>query len=147
MKLYDGQTGVVKTDCTSKKFDIKNGTRQGDPISPILFNAALEDFMRTLSAKWSAKRKYGISMRGRKLTNLRFADDILLCATSFNAARGMLGDLMEEASKYGLEVHDSKTKFLLNGHGSAAPTGQASVCQKRFEILDVTVNVILGQVV
>ena len=59
-KVYVGQVGAVQTDCLSSSFEIKRGTRQGDPISPVLFNAALEQLMRELSAKWSASSECGI---------------------------------------------------------------------------------------
>ena len=135
-KLYDGQSGEVRTDCSSKHFRIERGVRQGDPISPILFNATLEDMMRKLVSKWSNQRGHGIQVQGRKLTNLRFADDLLLFATSFKAARAMLGDLMETAEKYGLEVHESKTKLLWNGEGEQTTTNQTTVCNRQFDVLD-----------
>jgi hypothetical protein len=135
-KLYDGQSGQVKTDCLSKVFQIGRGTRQGDPISPILFNSALEDLMRGLTRKWSRKKGHGIQIQSCKLINLRFADDLLLCASSFKAARNMLNDLMGEAEKYGLEVHESKTKFLWNGQGVSDGIKQTIIRRRPFEILD-----------
>ncbi len=45
----------------SKPFVIGRGTKQGDPISPTLFNAVLEVLMRRLKAKWEAKR-YGFDL-------------------------------------------------------------------------------------
>jgi hypothetical protein len=133
-QLYDGQVGQVQTDCKSKVFPMDRGTRQADPISPILFNAALEDLMRTLIKKWSSMKNRGIDVDGRRLTNLRFADDLLLFATSLRAASSMLGDLMGEAEKYGLEVHESKTKLLWNGHGSEPCIKETSIRQRQFEI-------------
>ncbi len=41
-RLYAGQTGVVNTGIDSKTFKISKGTRQGDPVSPVLFNAVSE---------------------------------------------------------------------------------------------------------
>ena len=60
-RLYSGQTGEVQTDCLSKPFLIERGTRQGDPISPVLFNCALEDLIRKLCQKWNQER-YGIQV-------------------------------------------------------------------------------------
>ena len=119
-KIYSGQSGVVQTDCISKKFGIGRGTRQGDPISPILFNAALEALMRRLCAKWSPQKACGIELSGRKMTNLRFADDLLLFANSLEGAKQMLSDLMSVASRFGLEVHESKTQIIWNGQGVAS---------------------------
>ena len=42
MRLYRSQSGCVKTDCLSKPFHIKRGVRQGVPMSPMRFSAALE---------------------------------------------------------------------------------------------------------
>ena len=47
------------------------GTRQGDPLSPLLFIAYLERVMDHVK-----ERKNGINISGTLLNNLRFADDI-----------------------------------------------------------------------
>ena len=81
-RLYTGQTGKVKCDRLSKAFDIQRGTRQGDPISPVLFNACLEHIMRKLKKKWLSK-SWGLQVgRSEPLLNLRFADDLLLIGRS-----------------------------------------------------------------
>ncbi len=54
-RLYGGQTARVVADKTSRYFDTKSGTKQGDPIGPILFNPVLEVLMRWLRQKWAAK--------------------------------------------------------------------------------------------
>ena len=71
-RLYDGQSAVVKCDVASREFRIERGTRQGDPISPILFNAVLEKVMRPLKEKWASESK-GIRLGSRGLfQNCRF---------------------------------------------------------------------------
>eukprot|EP00959_Pyramimonas_sp_CCMP1952_P356129 7458315-Pyramimonas_sp.AAC.1 len=42
-KLYTGQTARVRTDCLSKPYEIQRGTKQGDPLSTLLFNCLIED--------------------------------------------------------------------------------------------------------
>ena len=115
-RLYQMQTAVVKCDRESKAFDVQRGTKQGDPISPTFFNAALEKVMRELKRKWSSERR-GIDVDGDSLTNLRFADDVLLVCKSLREATVMLDDLRREAARVGLEVHFDKTKILSNGIG------------------------------
>ena len=74
-KLYKGQTGSVHG---SERFNIERGVKQGDVISPILFNAGLEHAMR----KWKAKLvHHGVQLgHGSRLTNIRYADDLMLFA-------------------------------------------------------------------
>jgi hypothetical protein len=135
MKLYQGQSGRVQTDCLSKPFSIKRGVRQGDPISPILFNAALETIMRKLKEKWSSKR-WGLKLEGpQRLQNLRFADDLLLMASSLKHARSMLADLIVGAKKFGLDLHEDNTKFLCNGIGQGTSHTKLDIGGREFEVL------------
>ena len=123
VRLYDGQRGAVKTDVDSKWFGIERSTKQGDPISTDLFNAVLEGVMEPLKRRW-ATNGCGIyvgadadgQVEGQEayLTNLRFADDVMLVARSLPQAERMLRDLAEAAAEKGLELHMGKTKILSN---------------------------------
>ena len=48
------------------------------------------------------------------LTNLRFADDVLLFATSKDEIRKMLCEFKKDTEKVGLRIHPEKTKILSN---------------------------------
>ena len=54
---------------------------------------------------------------GRRLTNLRFADDVLLVAESAAKLQEMLADLADAAAQVGLELHFGKTKVICNTFG------------------------------
>ena len=90
--------------------------------------------MRILKQSW-VDRGLGIRLGGRRLTNLRFADDLLLIASSLKSAKTMLSDLVREAAKYRLEVHESKTKVIWNGQGSGSSAKHISINQQKFEVL------------
>jgi len=114
--LYANQTATVKTDKMSRQFHIQRGVKQGDPLSALLFNALLEDIFTTLKQRWST-RNYGIRLGHTNitsLTNLRFADDVLLFATTLPQLTTMLNDLHQVAGKCGLELHPDKTVILSN---------------------------------
>ena len=97
--LYSNQAATVKTDKLSKHFHIQRGVKQGDPLSSLLFNALLEDIFETLKQRW-LPRQHGIRLGHTnitRLTNLRFADDVLLFATTLPQLTKMLNDLHEVA--------------------------------------------------
>ena len=48
------------------------------------------------------------------LTNLRFADDVMLFATSKDQIRNMMCEFKEATEKVGLRIHPDKTKILSN---------------------------------
>ena len=75
--IYCKQTGRVGNSHT---FLIHRGVKQGDIISPVLFNAGLEMALR----RWKTTiGKRGIMIdTGELLTNIRYADDLILYATS-----------------------------------------------------------------
>ncbi|KAJ4446733.1 hypothetical protein ANN_13430 [Periplaneta americana] len=114
MNSYDlvplRNTTKVKLDTEGTPFNIQRGVRQGDPLSPKIFNCVLEEVFRKLP--WG--RKHGISIDGRKLTNLRFADDVVLFARSRKRLEEMLNELCEESMAVGLKINTSKTKVLTN---------------------------------
>ena len=105
-------------DVLSREFCIHRGTKQSDPLSSLLFNSVSEGIFRQLQPQW-AKRQCEIHLRpgasaGSILTNLRFADDVLLFATSLQQLKTMLKEIQQEALRVGLELHPDKTKILHN---------------------------------
>ena len=135
-KLYAQQSATVQTDCQSRGFAIERGTKQGDPLSPVLFNAVLEDVMEPLTRKW---RNEGccINIGDHCLTNLRYADDVLLVATSLEQLRTMIADVAVGVAKCGLELHPGKTKILTNLRSRRGDTAKshANVNGMNIEIL------------
>ena len=54
-KLYKDQYGIVVTDMESRQFEIKPGTKQGDPTSPNFFSAVLEYALADAQKEWREK--------------------------------------------------------------------------------------------
>ena len=103
----------------SERYTIERGVKQGDVISPILFNAGLEHAMR----KWKAKLlHHGVQLgHGNRLTNIRYADDLMLFATSSEDLIYMLETLIPELAACGLQLNSAKTKILTTYHPPLDP--------------------------
>lgn len=115
-KFYSEQVATVKTDANSRSFNIERGVKQGDPLSSYLFNALLEHVFRQCKPTWERKG-FGMRLGHTKitlLTNLRFADDVLLLAPNLRQLKSILRDLKNTAAKCELELHPDKTKILTN---------------------------------
>ena len=121
LKLYRKHIVTVATDVESRAFGLHKGVKQGGPISALLFILVMDRCMQNLKCKWytaNTRRPglhFGLHVDGPDtLTNLRFADDILLLASSRPDIRKMLTHLKHEAATYGLRLHMGKTKVLTN---------------------------------
>ena len=106
--LYAGQTGSVNG---SKSFSIERGIKQGDCLSAIIFNCVMD----IAFAKWKLKlRHHGLFIGTglERLTNTRYADDILLYAKSLSELTEMMELLIDELKQVGLQLNTKKTKIL-----------------------------------
>ena len=115
-RLYSQQEGTVLTDKESDAFPIKRGTKQGDPLSSLLFNTVLQYSLENNLKRWQEKQK-GIKLSDKTedcLTNLRFADDVLLFSTSLERRREILCEFKTSTEAVGLGIHPDKTKILCN---------------------------------
>ena len=120
--LYEHQVGVLYgTDA----FEITRGLRQGDVLSPPLFNAVLEQCMRRWKQLLSS---HGLNIsdedRTERLTNVRFADDLIIYAHSLEELVEMVELLVQELARAGLSLNARKSKVFTLDAGycdSASP--------------------------
>ena len=94
--------------------------------------------MKLLNAKWERKR-WGLRVGNAHgpLTNLRFADDLLLVGRSRQQVAKMLQDLLEGSSASGLKIHYGKINEFHNGIGTGARSiaGTIEVAVTDIEVL------------
>ena len=134
-RLYSQQEGTVLTDKESDAFPINRGTKQGDPLSSLLFNTVLQYSLEDDLKKWQEIKK-GIRLSDKTadcLTNLRFADDVLLFSTSLGKLRDILCEFKTSTEAVGLGIHPDKTKILTNQ--DRTKTKEITVDNIKIEVL------------
>ena len=57
-KIYKDQKATVQTDEESEIFDIQKGSKQGDPMSSLLFNTVLQYAKKTLFRDGKEQREW-----------------------------------------------------------------------------------------
>ena len=89
------------------EFGVKEGVRQGCPLSPTLFNVAMTDLEEEIgkvqgSGAWLGKKK--------RIKTIAYADDIALIAEDEEVMKDMLKKFKNWSGKKGLEL---KTRIML----------------------------------
>ena len=128
--LYNNNMAKVRIENQhSLPFKTGRGVRQGCILSPDLFNIYGEYIMRKALDEWSG----GISIAGKKITNLRFADDTTLIAASEEEMLKLLNRVERESNKCGLRINADKTKIMIVDRSNAL---QLTDALQRFQVVD-----------
>jgi len=107
MSLTETYSRVRVGKNVSDKFPIRNGLKQGDALSPMLFNFALE----------YAIRRVQVNQDGMKLSGthqfLVYADDFNILGGSIHTLKENAEALVAATREIGLEVSADKTKYVV----------------------------------
>ena len=107
--MYDGSESCVRVgqDHTDW-FSVATGVRQGDVLSPLLFNILLDFILRKndtieCGIEWTG---------GKRLRDLDYADDICLLASDIEEMQMMVDTIVMEGEKIGLKINTAKTEVM-----------------------------------
>ena len=110
--LYTGQEATITTGHgTADWFQIGKGVCQGCILSPCLFNFYAEYIMRNTGLE---EAQAGIKIAGRKINNLRYADDTTLMTES-EELKSLSMKVKVESEKVGLKLNIQKMKIMASG--------------------------------
>ena len=90
----------------SDTFPVRNGLKQGDDLSPLLFNFALEYAVRRVQVT-----EDGLKLNGTHQL-LSYADDVNILGGSVDTVKKNAEALVAATKEMGLEVNAHKTKYM-----------------------------------
>ena len=88
-------------------FKVTNGVRQGDTISPTLFNLYTNDLVDELNAL-----KCGVDIDGRCVSILLYADDVVIMSDSEDKLQKMINCVYSWCRRWRLCVNLAKTNVV-----------------------------------
>lgn len=104
----EGKTIIRTRDNMGVEITILRGVKQGDPLSPLLFNLCLEPLLELIEQQTS-----GISINEiRKIPVLAFADDVVLLGADVREAQRQVDMLSEYLSGFGMNISRDKSQVF-----------------------------------
>lgn len=105
--MYSGCTTTVKCgkDITSK-IPITRGVKQGDPLSPAIFNLVMDELL------CSIPDAYGLTVFDQKVPLVAYADDLLLMSPDERHAQRSVDAVVKFLGKRGLSVNHRKCTIM-----------------------------------
>jgi hypothetical protein len=106
---------VKQGDKVTQFFNYSKGVRQGCPLSPLLFNIYINEFIHRVNLN----TKSDITLNGNdKINILLYADDIVIIGQSQKELQDHLNALSEFCDFWGLQVNTRKTKCMVINRGN-----------------------------
>jgi len=91
----------------SDRFPVRNGLKQGNALSPMLFNFVLEYAIKRVQVNQD-----GLKLNGTRQL-LAYADDVNILGGSIHTLKENAEALVTATREIGLEVSADKTKYMV----------------------------------
>jgi hypothetical protein len=111
MATFDASTAIKVGSAVSRPIGIRRGVRQGDPLSPILFNICMDELLERINEKYQG----GSLHNGERNTIMAFADDLIITADRDIEVPLILEDVSAFLERRGMAINPSKCRALVAG--------------------------------
>jgi hypothetical protein len=112
----------------SDTFPIQNGPKQGNSLSPLLFNFALEYAIRK-----AQKNQVGLKLNGKHQL-LAYTDGVNLLGDNIDNIKKNTKTVIDASKKVGLDANAEETKYmLLSRHQNTGQNHDIKIAERSFE--------------
>lgn len=127
--LYTDSRTTLQYGSLDTILKVNQGVLQGDPISPLLFNAVIDRAIRKIP------EDIGYRMNGKIFNCVAYADDIILVASTKRGLQDAIDALTSCLASFGLKTNHEKSSTL-----SLVPSGK----EKKIKVIEESQFVIDG---
>lgn len=120
-QLYTDSKTTLQYNSTNTMLKVKQGVLQGDPISPLLFNAVLDRAIKQIP------ETIGYRMNNTKINCVAYADDIVLVAGTKQGLQSSIDAVTSCLATFGLKTNIEKSSTL-----SLVPSGR----EKKIKVIE-----------
>lgn len=111
--VYEQPVGIVRIDGEmSEEFLMERGVKQGDSLSPLLFNIFLDEITKICKRRTNRTKMGMWKMRPVFIQTLLYADDIALIADTPEKLQQGIMEWYEELRRKGMEINIEKSKVM-----------------------------------
>jgi hypothetical protein len=118
--LYGNSKTILQYGGIDRKVAVKKGVRQGDPLSPLLFNLVIEKGLKELNSD------VGFTLNNEVCNAIAYADDVILVASTQKGLELNMESFGNSLASVGLELNRAKCNVL-----SMVPSGR----EKKVKVL------------
>lgn len=118
----------------SDKIKIKRGVKQGDPLSPFLFNLVIDELLEKANLSG-----LGVRLRSGQLAALAYADDLLLLAETDGDLQTLIDLTNEFYGSVGLSANPNKS-FTIGNASQLIIDGSSISSDDKLKYLGVTID-------